>query len=137
MTPRLGDFEGDWKLDRSILDRRGGPDSRFEGRAHFAPDGAVLHYRESGTLHMGDAAFEAEQAHLWRMDGARFRISFFDGRPFHDFEAGIEQPDGRHDCDPDVYLVRYDFSAWPDWTAEWTVTGPRKDYVMTSHYTRS
>ena len=135
MTPRLGDFEGDWVLERSIADRRGA-DAQFRGQAYFVPDGAVLRYREIGTLEMGETAFEAEQSHLWRLDGSRFRISFADGRPFHDFEAGIEQPQARHDCPPDLYLVRYDFSAWPEWTAEWTVTGPRKDYLSTSRYVR-
>ena len=137
MPPRLGDFEGDWQLDRSIDDRRGGTDGRFTGHARFVPEGAVLVYHETGCLQMGESAFEAEQSHLWRTDGIRFKVCFGDGRPFHDFEAGIQTPVARHHCSPDLYVVRYDFTAWPNWVAEWTVTGPRKDYVMVSRYTRS
>lgn len=136
MTPGLGDFKGDWRLDRSIVDRRGDTDARFRGRASFVPDGAVLRYRETGTLQMGETVLEAEQSHLWRVDGSRFNVCFGDGRPFHDFDAGLQRPAARHDCPPDLYLVRYDFSAWPEWEVEWTVTGPRKDYVTIGRYMR-
>ena len=41
-----------------------------------------------------------------------------------------------HLCAPDRYEVAYDFTAWPHWSATWTVEGPRKDYVMTSQTIR-
>ena len=48
----------------------------------------------------------------------------------------LPEPVADHWCDPDTYKVRYDFREWPLWRAEWRVTGPRKDYVMRSVYTR-
>lgn len=136
MTPQLEDFEGAWRITRTVADRRDKADAHFTGSARFMPDGPVLRYVETGRLEMGETVLEAEQSHLWRMDGNRFCVCFADGRPFHSFDASVLQPEARHDCAPDLYLVRYDFTNWPAWIAEWTVTGPRKDYVATSQYSR-
>jgi hypothetical protein len=61
-------------------------------------------------------------------------VLFADGRPFHAFDPGAARPEAAHDCPPDLYRVRYDFSDWPDWQAAWEVRGPRKDYRMVSRY---
>ena len=62
-------------------------------------------------------------------------VFFADGRAFHRFVPAADTVEADHWCDPDTYKVRYDFSRWPVWQAEWRVTGPRKDYVMQSVYT--
>jgi hypothetical protein len=47
------------------------------------------------------------------------------------------QADGtEHPCGDDHYTVQYDFRSWPQWTAVWQVSGPRKDYTSRSAYTR-
>ncbi|MCE8467683.1 DUF6314 family protein, partial [Rhodovulum sulfidophilum] len=56
-----------------------------------------------------------------------------DGRFFHLIAPGA-RPEARHDCAPDLYRVRYDFSAWPCWSSFWEVRGPRKNYAMESSY---
>ena len=56
-------------------------------------------------------------------------------RPFHEIPMGVADPEAIHDCPPDRYHVAYDFARWPIWGSVWTVTGPRKDYVMNSAYT--
>lgn len=136
MIPNLADFTGHWVVTRRIDDRLAGQTGSFAGTAVFTPSGEVLQYRESGELRLGAAApMLAERAYLWRALSGRIVVDYADGRPFHDFDPR----DGRatHDCAPDVYVVRYDFARWPDWLANWHVTGPRKDYDMVTEYRRA
>ncbi len=94
---------------------------------------------EEGRLDLGGASFQATRVYLWRADGDGIAVLFEDGRAFHRFTPQ-GAADSAHWCDPDDYRVSYDFSRWsvnrPIWTAEWRVTGPRKDYVMLSTYRR-
>lgn len=135
ITPRLGDFAGDWDVRRIITDHRGGPNGRFAGSARFSahPDG--LTYSEIGELLLGDhPPFKAERQYLWRADGDRITVEFQDGRPFHSFDPSA--PNADHWCDPDTYRVTYEFSDWPNWRSVWDVTGPKKAYEMITEYTR-
>lgn len=134
MRLRLSDFAGDWTIAREIEQMGAGP-ARFEGRARFTADGVGLAYHEAGTLTLpGAAPMRAERAYLWREEGAEIVVLFPDGRPFHRFDPSA--PAAHHWCDPDDYRVRYDFVTWPEWRAEWRVSGPRKAYTMRSLYRR-
>ena len=133
----MKDFAGTWSLARRTLDAAGAETARFTGRAVFAPEGTALAYRESGALEMASGRFEANQMHVWRQDGPRICVSFADGRPFHCFATGTVTAGALHQCPPDLYRVEYDFGDWPVWRSDWTVTGPRKDYVLRSEYRRS
>lgn len=134
MQPQLSDFLGEWRLERLILPAEG-PQARFSGGARFTPEGAGLRYYETGEIVLpGAAPMRAERAYLWHAEGAEIVVRFADGRAFHRFTPA--QPEAAHWCDPDDYRVRYDFSAWPAWVAEWQVKGPRKDYRMISRYDR-
>ena len=136
MTPALMDFEGVWRVDRAIS-HRNGPEARFDGQAVFASDNGGLVYREDGHLHMpGQPPIRAERRYLWRVGQAGgIDVCFDDGRAFHRIGVG-GVPEDRHYCDPDIYDVTYDFSAWPVWTSHWEVSGPRKDYTMVTRYSR-
>jgi len=134
---RLGDFVGDWRIGRQITDRLG-PEARLEGRAEFAEVAGGLEYLETGQLRVGDlAAMNASRRYRWRAEGPAIAVEFPDGRAFHRFDPGRDQPEATHDCAPDTYHVRYDFTRWPDWTCHWRVTGPRKDYDMLTRYSRA
>lgn len=132
--PQLNDFTGHWTLSRQIL-QANGPEGRFTGQAVFTPEGTGLRYHEAGQLVLaGEAAMRAERDYLWQAEGGQIVVRFEDGRDFHRFDPSLAE--AAHWCDPDDYRVRYDFARWPDWSSEWRVTGPRKDYVMISRYTR-
>lgn len=133
---RLQAFVGTWDIDRAIDDVRAGQSGRFTGRARFTPAPEGLHYREEGTLTLGDAPpLAASRDYLWRDAGAGgIEVLFGDGRYFHRIAPDAATPGDTHDCPPDLYHVRYDFTGWPRWRAEWRVTGPRKDYAMLSRY---
>lgn len=129
----LADFEGVWTLNRRIEDRRAGLTGQLDGQASFDAGQGGLILTETGSLRYGDGApLQAERRYLWRSEAGGIAVFFDDERPFHWFSA--EATNANHDCPPDLYHVQYDFSAWPVWTARWQVTGPRKDYVMTSRY---
>ena len=131
---KLSDFVGDWRLTRRISHSDGSV-ARFEGRAVFAPDPAGLRYHESGDLVLpGGQRMTGERSYLWREAGAQIAVAFADGRPFHVIDPA--DPRAHHSCAPDSYDVRYAFCDWPRWHCVWRVQGPRKDYVMESHYTR-
>jgi hypothetical protein len=130
----LPDFLGSWQAQRTILDRLGAP-GRFDGLARLSPDGEGLHYREEGTLTLGDGpAMTAHRDYLWRQAHDRIEVLFADGRPFHAFVPRGRAPGTDHPCGRDFYRVTYDFTAWPRWTAEWIVTGPAKEYRMLTAY---
>ena len=134
---KLADFEGAWRLTRRIEDRLAGQTGHLEGVARFTRDADGLIYSETGTLRLPDQPeMQAERRYLWREAGTRIEVFFEDDRPFHAFDPADPRPAAEHWCDPNSYAVRYDFSAWPDWSSEWQVTGPRKDYMMHSQYCR-
>ncbi|MCA0272725.1 MAG: DUF6314 family protein [Proteobacteria bacterium] len=136
-VPVLADFAGRWSIGRRIEDRLARAEGRFDGEAVFAPDGhGGLTYRETGELRLGGGpAFTAERSYLWRETDGRIIVDFADGRPFHGFDPAA--PAAHHLCIADDYTVRYVFAGWPEWQAEWTVCGPRKDYTMLSLYRRA
>lgn len=134
---RLADFAGRWRIARRIDDRMAGRVGRLAGMAVFSPQGDGLRYVETGLLRFpGQPALEARQSYCWREDGQGVAVAFSDGRPFHRFALTGAASQAAHWCDPDRYEVRYDFAAWPDWSARWKVAGPRKDYVSVTRYRR-
>lgn len=136
---RLAAFTGHWQVERRIDDRLAGRTGRFTGTARFTPVADGLAYREKGHLEMdGAPPMTASRADLWREDfPGTISVCFEDGRPFHRIVTGETIATDVHDCPPDLYRVRYDFAAWPDWSTEWQVRGPRKDYTMTTTYRRA
>ncbi len=130
------DFLGGWALRRQITDHLTGQDSHLSGEAQFTNAGTqALAYHESGTLVLSNGAqIAATRDYLWAFTSDRVDVQFADGKPFHSFIPAGHAAGSDHPCGADFYTVRYDFTKWPRWTAVWTVTGPRKDYVSTSEY---
>ncbi|MEO1550060.1 MAG: DUF6314 family protein [Pseudomonadota bacterium] len=130
----LDAFAGDWSLHRRILDAQGS--ATLEGRVtfHAAPTG--LRYREQGVLTLPTGTrVEAERTYFWERGSDGVTVRFDDGRPFHHMHPGITT-DVHHDCSPDRYSGRYDWTRWPQWRLVWDVSGPRKSYRSDSVYTR-
>jgi hypothetical protein len=131
-------FTGKWLISRLITDFRDGQSGRFIGEATFTPNsGTMSVYREEGRLELANGAIlTADRTYFWQQSDLGIDVSFEDGRFFHRIAPG-DCPTARHDCAPDIYDVRYDFSPWPRWQALWRVSGPRKDYEMKSIYTKN
>jgi hypothetical protein len=128
----LGDFLGRWDITRKIVPSQG-PHADFSGQGVWRAATGGAAYRETGLLNVqGAAPMTAERGYFWGDDLA---VLFEDGRFFHQVPPGGGR--ATHFCDPDTYVVEYDFAGWPAFSVTYTVTGPRKDYVMHSHYTRA
>jgi len=125
---QLADFEGQWQVERTIV-QADGTRGRFVGTVRFTPQGpGTLAYREEGTITLGTGpALQAGRSYIWK-EG--LHVLFDDGRPFHRIPA--QGGTSIHICPPDTYKVGYDFSRWPEWTATWDVSGPRKSYRTVS-----
>ena len=132
------DFVGEWQLDRLIADRTGAQSGTFKGQADFRATGDdTLAYDETGLLTLDHGpVLTATRRYVCVFEGPRVLVAFEDGRAFHAFTPQGHAAGTDHPCADDFYTVRYDFTAWPRWTASWTVKGPRKDYVATSVYER-
>jgi hypothetical protein len=137
VTLSLADFLGEWNFRRLIADPDGRETGRAEGVLRFVPDEGGLAAEEQGVLRLQDGTvLNGARRTLWRQEAGRLCLYFADGRPFHDFDPALEKPGARHDCPPDLYDVAYDFTAFPRWRSTWRVTGPRKDYVMSTDHAR-
>jgi uncharacterized protein DUF6314 len=129
----LRDFEGSWIIARRIVTQPGDHVALFDGTGIWVPENGGLAYAETGILTMeGAPPMTATRRYRWESD---LSVHFDDGRFFHRVPPAGGQT--AHFCDPDSYDVVYDFGAWPMFDVTWTVNGPRKSYVMTSHYRRS
>ena len=137
---RLQAFDGDWEIERDIEDVRAGRTGALHRHARASRRRRTgLAYHEEGRLALGDGpAMTATRDYLWRDGGAgAIEVCFDDGRFFHRFLRRRARPGAEHDCPPDRYRVRYDFAAGHAGSAEWRVTGPRKDYAMVSRFHRA
>ncbi|MDE0589916.1 DUF6314 family protein [Halocynthiibacter sp. C4] len=138
---KLADFVGVWRIDREIRGFDGKLHGEFSGQAVFSEVSNGLTYVEAGTLLSNGTRMQAERRYLWlgAPQARKIEVRFDDGRAFHEIDLATpeHEPQARHFCDPDTYVVTYDFCNWPEWEARWRVTGPRKSYVMVSRYSRA
>ena len=139
-APReLRDFAGRWQLRRRIEDALASELLAGEGTVDLrpAPGGGLIYDEEIRLAAPGRPALRGTRRYLWQPVPGGIAVVFEDGRPFHRIALGAAEAEDRHDCAPDLYRVRYDFSGWPIWSARWEVAGPRKSYVMASVFTRA
>ncbi|MEM8618287.1 MAG: DUF6314 family protein [Actinomycetota bacterium] len=130
---------GSWRIWRSIDDRYGRQCMTGKGNAHFEPAGAdVLEYHERLNMRFAHRAtpLAATGSFVWRYDHPIVEVVSRDRLVVQRFDLLVDSHSYVHDCGPDRYEGRCDFSKWPDWTSSWDVVGPRKDYLMTTRFRR-
>ena len=133
-------LDGDWNVVRHISDHLTGDVGVFRGQASFqrCPDGLALSYREDGELRFGGHRGPASRSLLYRelADGSA-DVRFADGREFYRLDLRSGTWSAEHPCRADQYRVTVRRLS-PDSFAEiWRVTGPAKDYVLATTYTRT
>jgi hypothetical protein len=131
----LASLLGAWSFTRWIEDRRAGQGIDASGRVEIAatPQGAT--YDETAEMRLpGQTPLQATRRYLLEARAGQLHFLFDDGRFFHALDLAEATPRCHHDCPPDSYDVTYDFTGWPVWRATWSVTGPRKNYTMTTTY---
>ena len=130
---------GTWRIARTVKDARSGQDGGFDGTAVFAPlpDGGLL-LTESGTMWLGGYAGPAEQTYRYAfpVDPGRAEVFRHDGTPFHDLDLTAGSAEAIHHCGADLYRGSFRVEGDDEWIAEWSVSGPRKDYHMVTRHIR-
>jgi hypothetical protein len=157
---------GRWALHRTIEDRRGQDVTASGVADFVGLSDGRVRWHESGTMHHARAEMTFTRTLYLKPvtdaaeGGEGWEVTFEDGRPFHPWPdpetverhrsaagaSGDACTEGRartsgtdfvHVCTPDLYRgVLVEPVGTDEWTLRWDVTGPRKDYVMTTRYTR-
>jgi Family of unknown function (DUF6314) len=147
-----GDFlRGCWRAERVITDFRSGTTGSFSGTAAFTPgpgDPAMavpataavpglMAYHEQGELTFGGHRGPASRSLLYlpAPDGSA-AVLFADGRPFFTLDLQAGSWAAEHPCGRDSYQVTVRVLGPDAYTESWRVTGPGKDYLMTTILTR-
>lgn len=134
-------LNGRWRLSRLIE-----PGGRYTGEADFTPCGPnCLHYSEEGVLTPdGGAPVPSRRSYFYKFDDDRISVLFDENPPrlFHHIDLKTEDECERiaseeslHICGPDTYRSTYEFRFDGSFIIRHRVSGPRKSYVMTTHYT--
>ena len=132
-----GYFSGEWRLVREIADADGEAIGTATGRAAFALDADVLIYHESGELQLGAHRGPfVRTLHYRSAGGARAAVHFDHGGFFHDVDLATGEWAADHPCSADWYRGAYRLLDARRWEQEWAVTGPAKDHVITTRFTR-
>ncbi|WP_246801156.1 DUF6314 family protein [Bradyrhizobium genosp. L] len=136
MAKRLA---GAWSFDR-VIEGQG----TMQGRASFTPlAGGSLAYREQGTLRLSNGTeLEAAREYVFRESEGGFDVLFKEDPPrlFHAISlhgAGELAGEASHLCNLDTYRSSYRFLPDGTFIIRHVVSGPRKDYTMTTAYSRS
>lgn len=136
--PDIGQFLlGAWRLTRLGWDGVTARSMRLRGTARVSNCAAGLLLEERGILTVGAHVGEATRRTLFHIVGDSVATACFeDGRPFHRLDLATGMAPVRHDCPPDRYEGRYRVLTPACWLLSWRVTGPRKNQVITSRFTR-
>lgn len=135
---------GTWHVDRDLVDQRTGVAGTFRGTAVFRhlPDGGpggapAVEHAERGELDWGGVVGPAGRTlHVLPEDGAA-RVTFADGREFHDLDLRPGHWSAHHPCAPDSYAGTFTVVSPDEWHVRWDVTGPAKDHTLTTVYRRA
>lgn len=129
------DLLGTWDLSRAIVEHAAGDRSSVEGTTSLGLQGdGRIRWSEAGTLtRQGLQTPVSRVLYLEQRDGEWF-VTFEDGRDFHPWRPGTSV---EHVCAPDLYVGTVGRASTDRWTVQWHVTGPHKDYTMTSVLSRS
>ncbi len=133
MTTTPLDLLGTWQFERTIEDRLG-PRRRVTGATmlEVIDDGRVR-WSETGTMTWDGGETPVFRTLFVEQRADAWRVTFENGRDFHPWSVGI---DVVHPCGADTYDGRVEVFGPAAWTVIWRVSGPAKDYTMTTHLTR-
>lgn len=128
---------GDWRFERVVEDRRSGQRSEVHGSGSITRESATqLRWEESGTWTRAGLSTPVARTHLLvRGAEGRWVVLFDDERLFHAWSPGTEVV---HPCGEDTYRGHYDLAGLPgSWRTRWHCTGPAKDHLLTTTWTRA
>lgn len=139
-------LRGTWQLQRHL-----GTQGHMQGVAYFRPYGeGILHYQEEGKATLGPGnTFAAHREYAYVYDQGTIAVCFWDkkqqqpARLLHPLQFYIPQATdpplmatGTHKCADDRYQAHYRFVNPKQFRLTYQVKGPRKDYVLTSYFSK-
>ena len=132
-----------------MLRRRLGTLGSMKGMAYFQPYGENrLHYQEQGDATFGQGkVFSAYRMYVYMYKKKKMKVYCWDQREkkptrlLHTLHFYHVEPTshtlvatGTHRCADDVYKARYTFFSNNHFQLIYQVQGPRKDYVIQTHF---
>jgi len=127
---------GSWRFERVIDDRFAGDRKTVEGTITLADAGPRVRWAEEGVLHLGGRDLPVTRTMFVEPRGDGWFVVFEDGHDFNPWTTGEQV---QHLCGRDLYSGRIDVAERGGrgaWTVRWDVTGPEKDYTMTTRLRR-
>ena len=131
---------GSWSFDR-VIEGHG----TMQGTVTFSPlDRERLAYYEQGNLKLlNGVELQAEREYIFGKSDGGFEVFFKEDPPrlFHEISltarsGGGLSGDAGHLCNLDDYQSTYTFLPDGKFVIRHVVSGPRKDYTMTTTYSR-
>ncbi|NEA41593.1 DUF6314 family protein [Streptomyces sp. SID11385] len=136
----LAFLAGRWRVERTAEDRHTGTRGHFTGTADFtALPGGGLRHHEEGVFTWDGVARPAYRTLRWLPGphgAASARVTFDDGRFFHDLDLRTGHAVADHPCSLDLYRGEFTVSAPDVWSVVWRVAGPAKDLILRTEHTR-
>ena len=110
----------------------------MRGTAVFEPTADGVRFVEHGVLVLPHACVEARRDYRFVIESdTAFSVFFADGRFFHRAKVAAGVASAQHDCAPDTYRGRYRFPDADRWSLSWRITGPRKNLVISTIFSRT
>jgi hypothetical protein len=117
-------------MDRTIDDRIASETSTVDGTSELVQqDDGRIRWSERGTLRRGALEIPVSRTLFVEHRDEGWWVTFDDGRDFHPWAPGDEVV---HPCVADTYVGRIEPQDADRWTVRWDVSGPAKDYTMTT-----
>jgi len=135
-----GRLAGSWSFDRIVKGK-----GTMQGIATFTPlDQERLAYREQGNLRLlNGTKLQAEREYIFSKSDTGFEVFFKENPPrlFHAISLSTRAGGGLggnagHLCNLDNYRSTYTFLPDGKFVIRHVVSGPRKEYTMTTTYSR-
>lgn len=138
MTPAADPLAltGTWTFERVISDHAAHEEHHVTGTTELVAEGPDrVRWSESGVMAWRDTEIPVSRTLFLTLRDDGWFVTFDDGRDFHPWTP---QTEVEHLCGNDLYVGRIDvLTGGPArWTVEWNVTGPAKNYTMTTVLTR-
>lgn len=129
---------GVWNFQRVISDF-----GKIQGQACFKKltETTSLAYREEGVLTaLSGQVSSVYRNYIYRYENGQISVYFEDNRPFHTLHFSQNHypasASGRHHCGCDVYDAVYTFFSEGNFKLFYAVKGPKKDYTITTDFTK-
>ena len=133
----LAFLPGSWGTDRHLLDRSSGAEGRFIGTTVFVPDDGGLLWEEQGTVVWPHFQGPASRSYRVTTEASgTMTVRFPDRRVLCTLDLRSGSAEDEHLCAPDTYRVALTVVSPTVVEYSWDVTGPAKDFLLTTVLTR-